>query len=47
MNRTQAERTDQAAQEWTEAVRQSFQALADQTVSLQESNLRLTQNLFQ
>ena len=38
---------NRAAQEWTEAVRQSFQALADRTTTLQESNLRLTQNFFQ
>jgi hypothetical protein len=38
---------DRAGQEWTDAARQSFQALSDQTVRLQESNLRLTQNFFQ
>ena len=38
---------DRAGQEWTDAARQSFQALADQTMRLQESNLRLTQNFFQ
>ncbi|MDP9484721.1 MAG: hypothetical protein M3Q49_02825 [Actinomycetota bacterium] len=47
MDRPQAERTNQAAQEWTEAVRQSFQTLADRTVTLQESNLWLTQSFFQ
>ncbi len=38
---------DRAGQEWTDAVRQSFRALTDRTVTLQESNLRLTQNFFQ
>ena len=37
----------QAAREWTEAVKNSFQTLADRTVTLQESNLKLTQNFFQ
>ena len=42
----QQQNVNQAAQEWAEAVRQSFQSLADQTVTLQESNLKLTQNFF-
>ncbi len=38
---------NRAAQEWTEALKTSFQALADQAVNLQESNLRLMQSFFQ
>jgi hypothetical protein len=41
-------RADEEAEQLTDATRQSlFQTLADRTVSLQESNLRLTQNFFQ
>ena len=47
MDQQQQQNVNQAAQEWTEAVRQSFQTLADRTVNLQESNLKLTQNFFQ
>src|SRR4028119_1426610 len=36
-----------ALEQLTDATRQSFQMLADRTVSLQESNLQLTQNFFQ
>jgi hypothetical protein len=36
-----------AMEQLTDATRQSFQTLADGTVALQESNLRLTQNFFQ
>jgi hypothetical protein len=44
----QQRRADEEAEHLTDATRQSlFQTLADRTVSLQESNLRLTQNFFQ
>ncbi len=46
MDQQQPQNINRAAQEWTEAVRQSFQALADRTVTLQETNLKLTQNFF-
>src|SRR5215212_8398191 len=36
-----------AVEQLTDASRQSFQTLADRAVSLQESNLKLTQNFFQ
>ena len=35
-----------AAEQLTDATRQSFQTLADRTMALGESNLRLTQNFF-
>jgi len=36
-----------AGQEWTDSVQQSFRVLADRTVALQESNLKLAQSYFQ
>ena len=47
MDQQQQQNVNQAAEEWTDAVRQSFQTLADQAVNLQESNLKLTQGFFQ
>lgn len=47
MDRQHQQNVNQAAQEWTEAVKNSFQTLADQTVNLQEINLKLTQIFFQ
>jgi hypothetical protein len=38
---------NQVAEQDTDSARQSFQLLADRTVALQESNLRLTQCFFQ
>ena len=47
MDQKQARNIDPASEEITDSARQSFQMLADRTVSLQESNLRLTQTFFQ
>ncbi len=47
MDRQQQQNVNRAAQEWTEALKTSFKVLADQTVNLQESNLRLMQSFFQ
>jgi len=47
MDQQQAQNISQASEELTDSSRQAFQMLADRTVSLQESNLRLTQNFFQ
>ena len=47
MDENQKQNITQASEQLTDATRQSFQTLAGRTVSLQESNLRLTQNFFQ
>src|SRR4028118_1459371 len=47
MDQKQAQNINQASEELTDSSRQAFQMLADRTVSLQESNLKLTQNFFQ
>ncbi|CAA9454316.1 MAG: hypothetical protein AVDCRST_MAG14-1360 [uncultured Rubrobacteraceae bacterium] len=47
MDQQQAQNINQASEELTDSARQAFQMLADRTVSLQESNLRLTQEFFQ
>jgi hypothetical protein len=47
MDQQQAQNINQASEELTDSARQAFQMLADRTVSLQESNLRLTQDFFQ
>jgi uncharacterized protein YktB (UPF0637 family) len=47
MDQQQAQNIERASEQLTESARQSFQMLADRTVALQESNLRLTQNFFQ
>ena len=46
MDQQQKQNIEQASEQFTDSVRQSFQRLADRTVALQESNLRLTQNFF-
>jgi hypothetical protein len=47
MDQQQKQNMNQAAEQLTDSTQQSFRMLADRTVSLQESNLRLTQNFFQ
>src|SRR4028119_1857590 len=47
MDENQKQNITQASEQLTDSARQSFQTLADRTVALQESNLRLTQNFFQ
>jgi vacuolar-type H+-ATPase subunit H len=47
MNQLQKQNVNQAVEQWTNSTHQAFRTLADRTVSLQESNLRLTQNFFQ
>ena len=47
MDEQQKQNISQASEELTDSARQSFQMLADRTVALQESNLRLTQSFFQ
>ncbi len=47
LDQNQAQRINQASEELTDSARRAFQTAADRTVSLQEMNLRLTQNFFQ
>ena len=47
MDEQQKQNVNQAAEQWTDSSQQVIRTLADRTVSLQESNLRLTQNFFQ
>src|SRR4028119_2530403 len=47
MDENQKQNITQASEQLTDSAQQSFRMLADRTVSLQESNLRLTQNFFQ
>jgi hypothetical protein len=47
MDENQKQNITQASEQLTDSAQQSFQMLADRTVALQESNLRLTQNFFQ
>ncbi len=47
MDQQQKQNVNQAAEQLTDSTQQTFQMLADRTVALQESNLRLTQNFFQ
>ena len=47
MDQQQKQNINQAAEQLTDSTQQTFRMLADRTVSLQESNLRLTQNFFQ
>jgi hypothetical protein len=47
MDQQQKQNVNQAAEQLTDSTQQAFRTLADRTVSLQESNLRLTQNVFQ
>ncbi|MCA1715602.1 MAG: hypothetical protein LC781_01665 [Actinobacteria bacterium] len=47
MDQQQKQNINQAAEQFTDSTHQAFRMLADRTVALQESNLRLTQNFFQ
>ena len=47
MDQQRAQNINQAAEQLTDSAQQAFRTLADRTVALQESNLRLTQNFFQ
>jgi hypothetical protein len=47
MDEQQKQNITQAAEQWTDSTQQVFRTLADRAVAFQESNLRLTQNLFQ
>jgi hypothetical protein len=47
MDEQQKQNINQAAEQFTDSSQQVVRTLADRTVSLQESNLRLTQNFFQ
>ncbi len=47
MDQQKAQNINQASEELTDSARQAFQMLADRTVALQESNLKLTQDFFQ
>src|SRR5919202_2614380 len=42
----QTQNINQAAEQLTDATQQAFRTLADRTVTLQESNLRLTQSFY-
>jgi|SRR5215207_3985879 len=42
----QMQNINQAAEQLTDATQQAFRTLADRTVALQESNLRLTENFY-
>jgi hypothetical protein len=46
MDENQKQNITQASEQLTDSAQQSFQMLADRTVALQESNLKLTQNFF-
>jgi hypothetical protein len=46
MDQQQKQNMNQAAEQLTDSTQQAFRMLADRTVSIQESNLRLTQNFF-
>jgi hypothetical protein len=47
MDQQQKQNINQAAEQFTDSTHQAFRMLADRTVALQESNLKLTQNFFQ
>jgi len=47
MDEQKKQNINQASEQLTDSARQSFQMLADRTVALQESNMRLTQSFFQ
>jgi hypothetical protein len=47
MDQQQKQNITQASEQFTDSTHQAFQMLADRTVALQESNLKLTQNFFQ
>jgi hypothetical protein len=46
MDERQVERVNEAAQKFAEAVRESYQTVADRAVSAQQLNAELTQNFF-
>ena len=46
MDDRQQRRVDEAAEKFAEAIRESFQAVSDRTVSAQQLNAELTQNFF-
>jgi hypothetical protein len=46
MDQQQKQNVNQAVEQLTDSTQQAFTTLADRTVSLQERNLRLTQNFF-
>src|SRR3954452_22193685 len=46
MDRQQTQNIKQATDQWADSAQQVFKVLADRTVALQESNLRLTRNFF-
>src|SRR5918998_3978792 len=46
MDEQQKQNINQAAEQFIDSTQQAFRMLADRTVSLQESNLKLTQNFF-
>jgi predicted unusual protein kinase regulating ubiquinone biosynthesis (AarF/ABC1/UbiB family) len=46
MDRAQEEQVNLAAEKFAEAIRESYQALADRSVSAQELNAQLTQDFF-
>ena len=46
MAQQQTQNINQAAEQLTDATQQAFRILADRTVALQESNLRLTENFY-
>src|ERR687894_1974049 len=46
MDEQQKQNVNRAAEQWTDSTQQVVRTLADRTVSLGESNLRLTQNFF-
>ena len=47
MDQQRAQNINQAAEQLTDSTQQAFRTLADRTVALQESNLRLTQNFLE
>ncbi|HEX8260860.1 MAG TPA: hypothetical protein VF558_11260 [Rubrobacteraceae bacterium] len=46
MDQHQKQNANQAVEQFTDSTHQAFRTMADRTVALQESNLRLTQNFF-
>ena len=46
MNEKQQKQVNEAAEKFAEAIKESYQALADRSVSAQELNAQLTQDFF-
>ena len=46
MNERQQKQVNEAAEKFAEAIKESYQALADRSVSAQELNAQLTQDFF-